>query len=114
VAERFSLDPEDARRAAESIRAAGEELLAAHRQLLEELASLHGCWGDDELGRAFEKSYVSNAETTKENTGILATNVVNVGNYVIDMVKEFTQTDAEYAQRIDKLLADDVESWTEA
>jgi hypothetical protein len=114
VAERFSLDPEDAMRAGESIRAAGEELLAAHRQLLGTLTDLDGCWGDDELGSSFEKSYVPAADITKDNTEILATNEVNVGEYVIDMVKVFEQTDDENAENIDKSVADDVESWTEA
>jgi hypothetical protein len=112
VADRFELDEEAAREAADRAQSAGERLLDAHRALVTVLDELHGCWGDDDVGKAFSNEYVGLADATRANTGVLGTNLSDVGDFVDSAVSDFTRTDEENARAVDGAYADNVKSWT--
>jgi hypothetical protein len=112
VADRFELDENGAVEAGERARSAGQALLAAHRKLVAVLDDHDGCWGDDDLGRAFANKYVQVADGTRENTEVLATNLVDTGTYIVNAARKLADVDEDNARRIDGLVADNVESWT--
>jgi len=112
VAERFSLDPDGAKAAGKLLRESGERLLAAHADLVGVLTELDGCWGDDSIGKSFAKNYVPSGESVRDNTEILADNVAAAGQYVGELVDGFLQVDADGAERLDDVLADDIEEWS--
>jgi hypothetical protein len=112
VADRFELDENAAVAAGRRARTAGLRLREAHRELVAVLDDHDGCWGDDDIGKAFANKYVQTADGTRENTKILATNLVDTGDYIVDAAREFAGVDEDNARRFDRILADNVESWT--
>jgi hypothetical protein len=113
VADRFELDESDAHAAGNRAETAGERLLAAHRELVAVLNDREGCWGDDDIGKAFAKNYVGMADGTRENTEILGTNLSDVGEGIRVIASDLADVDEDNARRIDEAYADNVESWTE-
>ncbi|WP_143517406.1 hypothetical protein [Pseudonocardia sp. MH-G8] len=112
MADRFELDENDAVAAGERAQTAGRRLLDAHRDLVTVLNDREGCWGDDDIGKAFANKYVQVADGTRENTNVLATNFSDAGTYIVDVAGELADVDEGNARRIDGLYADNVESWT--
>lgn len=113
VADRFELDEDEAIRAGERAESAGDRLKKAHGNLDSLLSARHGCWGTDDIGKAFEKSYLEYADPLRKNTGPLGENFSGVGEFTTGMAQEFRKVDDDNADQIDGLYADDVESWTE-
>lgn len=115
MADRFFLDPDAAHAAFARLRTAGEQLLAEHRSLTTILESRHGCWGDDDIGRAFAKNYVDFAAATRTNTELLGENAVAVADYGDGMTDDLVGVDADNARQIadaDDHYADNVRSWS--
>jgi hypothetical protein len=113
VADRFELDESDARAAGKRAQNAGERLLAAHRELVAVLDDREGCWGDDEIGKAFANKYVGMADGTRTNTEILGSNLVNTGEGIGVIAAGLADVDEDNARRIDRAYAEDVEGWSE-
>jgi hypothetical protein len=114
VAERFELDEDAAKDAGDRAGSAGQRLRDAHRELVAVLDDRDGCWGDDDIGKAFANSYVEFADGTRDNTKMIATNLADTGKYVVSVVDEFVDADADNAREIDRVYADDIEGWTES
>jgi hypothetical protein len=112
VPDRFELDEKAAEDAGHRAQEAGQRLREAHRALVAVLDDHDGCWGDDDVGKAFANKYVQKADATRENTKILATNLADTGDYIVDVAREFADVDEDNARRIDGIYADNVESWT--
>jgi hypothetical protein len=112
VAERFELDEDGARAAGQRAQSASERLLEAHHALVAVLEDREGCWGNDDIGRAFATNYVGLADGTRDNTEVLATNFGAAGEYIVDVAGEFADVDEQNAHEIDAVIADDVKNWT--
>ncbi len=110
--DRFELDENEAVDAGHRAQKAGQRLREAHRALVAVLDDHDGCWGDDDIGKAFANKYVQVADGTRENTNVLATNFSDAGAYIVDVAGELADVDEGNARRIDGLYADNVESWT--
>jgi hypothetical protein len=111
VVDRFELDEDAALDAGERAMSAGERLLEAHRALVAVLEENDGCWGDDDIGKAFANKYVNLADVTRANTEILAVNLAGVGDFINSAVADFKATDEDNARAVDEVYADNVESW---
>ena len=112
MADRFELDESEAVDTGERAQDAGRRLLDAHRDLVAVLDDHEGCWGDDDIGKAFANKYVEIADGTRENTSVLAANFSDAGTYIVDVAGELADVDEDNARRIDGIYADNVESWT--
>ncbi|WP_156819575.1 hypothetical protein [Pseudonocardia sp. HH130630-07] len=113
MADRFELAESDAVRAGERAESAGERLQRAHGNLASVLDARNGCWGTDQIGKAFEKAYVEYADPLRENSKSLGENFSGVGTATTDMARELADVDEDNAKRFDGLYADDIESWSE-
>ena len=78
----FSLEPGEFVGEAPVFGGAGDELAAALRRLRATLDSEGRCWGTDEPGREFEKTYHPDANQTVNNLGSLAEMLRHTGSLV--------------------------------
>ncbi|WP_224390432.1 WXG100 family type VII secretion target [Pseudonocardia sp. ICBG1293] len=113
MADRFEIDEDEAIRAGERAGSAGDRLQKAHRNLASLLEARHGCWGTDDVGKAFDNSYSKYADPLRVNTEPLGENFSGVGEFTVNMAREFRKVDEDNADRIDGVYADNIEAWTE-
>ncbi|SDY07082.1 hypothetical protein SAMN05421504_104411 [Amycolatopsis xylanica] len=102
MAEEFFLDPDGVGQATRDLKASGRRLSGAFTKLTETLDRHDGCWGDDDIGKGFEKSY--RQPSTEARTGIKDTvdGILGVCDEVDKSVEIFESVDQENAERIDK------------
>lgn len=101
MAEEFYLDPDLYRQATRQLEEAGKKLEAAQKRLAGTLDQYEGCWGDDEIGKAFQKGYYDNAEKLVDGLGKAATGLVESASVARQNAEDFMKLDQDEAQRID-------------
>ena len=62
----FEVDPTALRSASPKFSAAGDKLQTAWETLRGVLDANHGCWGGDEAGKEFEKTYLPIADKARQ------------------------------------------------
>lgn len=102
MAEKFRLDPEGLDAANGAFGVVGSKFSGAFDTLTGILDAHHGCWGTDDIGKAFETNYV---QPSGEVIGY-AKDAVGGFTDLHDGVKEsrdtFTSVDQDNAEKIDK------------
>lgn len=89
----FSLEPDEFAGQAPVFGDAGDELAAAIRRLQASIDGEGRCWGDDEPGRAFEKTYRPDAERTVQNVQNLTSILRATGALVHNSANQFDHRD---------------------
>lgn len=101
MAENFRLDPQALSTANGEFKIVGDNLGDAFTVLTGVLDDHDGCWGDDDIGKAFEKNY---KEPAKEVRGYAGDAIEGMGelNEGVDESREtFEGVDYENAKKID-------------
>jgi uncharacterized protein YukE len=101
MAEDFYLDPDKLAQATGALRYANEELSSQLAKLTGVLQQHDGCWGTDDIGKAFAKKYVQPSHDAQ--AGITATTGgVDATVRNLDSAStQFQGLDEESAQRLD-------------
>ncbi|WP_280363483.1 WXG100 family type VII secretion target [Nocardia wallacei] len=89
----FSLEPDEFSGQAPVFGDASDELAAAIRRLQTAIDGEGRCWGDDEPGRAFEKTYQPDAERTVQNVQNLTSILRVTGALINNSANHFDHQD---------------------
>ncbi|MCX2731503.1 WXG100 family type VII secretion target [Saccharopolyspora sp. NFXS83] len=100
MAEDFYLDPDGMHDVNQRIKTAHDELATAFDELTSELAELHGCWGTDDVGKAFEKNYDEPAKNIDEGSKGILEGVDELTVSLDDAVETFVEQDAQNSDNI--------------
>lgn len=101
MADNFYLDPEGMSRATGKLRDLGNRLEGSFKKLEGVLDQHDGCWGGDDIGKAFEKNYVPAATEARKGAGDAAHAIVQTSDDADKSSKVFQSVDEKEAQRID-------------
>ncbi|RSN04059.1 hypothetical protein DMC63_39950 [Streptomyces sp. WAC 05977] len=99
--ETFRLDPEGASAAAARLGALGEMLQNSLRVLEGTLDDHHGCWGKDDIGKAFANNYVPPSDEARQGARAAAEGTVQLEDGIKKSVEVLKDLDQASAARID-------------
>jgi len=74
----FEVDPTALRSVSPKFSATGDKLETAWETLRGVLDANHGCWGGDEAGKEFEKTYVPIADQARQAFPVLAEGIGSI------------------------------------
>ena len=100
MAKDFYLDPERLEAANSKIRAAHGGLESAFQDLTGILDDHHGCWGDDDIGKAFEKNYTEPEKSIREASKVLIEGVDGTADQIATNVRDFQELDQQNANNV--------------
>jgi hypothetical protein len=106
MAESFRLDPSGLTSANEEFLGTGNSLGEAFDNLILVLDDHHNCWGDDDIGKAFAKNYVTPAEEVRTASKECVTGMHELYDGVTESVETFESVDEESAIEIDKSVTE--------
>ena len=92
---RFEVDPAGLRAAAPDVGATAGRLGDAVAELRARLAGLHGCWGDDEPGRAFGSNYEPQAGELLSHLDLLVEALGKVPDGLEEMAANYAQAESD-------------------
>ncbi|GAA2495048.1 hypothetical protein [Winogradskya humida] len=97
------LDPTLAGGAGRDLASAGEHLSELRSGPGAELAAMSGAhpWGNDDMGRAFERNYRPAEDQFLQAWAALGSHVAGLGDAVIQAVREVTETDLHASVRVE-------------
>lgn len=101
MAEDFYLDEDGMRGVTGGMRFSGEEMKSAFTDLENGLAPFVGCWGNDEIGKAFEKNYWPNASMMLDGYRPAGDDMVKGADVTMDNVTYFASLDEDNAKWLD-------------
>jgi hypothetical protein len=101
VSDEFYLDLPEFRRVTKSMGEVGAHLEFAYRQLVDVLDHYKGCWGDDEIGKGFQKSYYKRSEATRKNADEAGGGLVIGADYYGRKAEMMYELDEEAARKLD-------------
>ncbi|MGW4132283.1 WXG100 family type VII secretion target [Amycolatopsis japonica] len=108
MAENLRLDPDALERVASNLKGAGERFSEAVADLRSGLAGTEGCWGDDEIGKSFDKKYRDPAEQSQCSAGELEEVAAGLPVVLRDVAEALLKVDQDSARILDHTLADDL------
>ncbi|GHF44857.1 uncharacterized protein YukE [Amycolatopsis bartoniae] len=101
MAENFRLDPAALEEATRRLGSLGDRITTAYHELAGVLDEHDGCWGEDDIGKAFAQNYVPNAKQVREGAEQAGPGVIELRNDIDDASKTFQSVDEDEARRID-------------
>lgn len=101
----FEVEPAALRGAAGCLDAEAEALAGLAAAADGHLASLHGCWGDDEVGRRFAARYEPAATTVLGNLHALATGLARLATALDAVAAAYERSDALIADAESRAVA---------
>jgi hypothetical protein len=101
MTENFRLVPEQATAAANDLNDLGERLRRSFGTLIGVLDEHDGCWGEDDIGKAFEQNYVPHAKQARESARQAIAGIVDLAASTKQNIDIFQDLDYESARRID-------------
>jgi hypothetical protein len=102
MAESFRLDPSGLETANSEFLGTGNTLGDAYDNLILVLDDHHGCWGDDDIGKAFAKNYVTSADEVRTAAKECVDGMHELHEGVTESLETFQSVDEESAIEIDK------------
>ncbi|MCG8916456.1 ESX-1 secretion-associated protein [Actinokineospora sp. PR83] len=102
MAEEFRLDPDGVAAGTKRLKTAGGRLNTAVTALNVVLDDHDGCWGTDDIGKAFEQKYVQPATDVRKYGADAGTGIVTTGENLDSASTTFQSVDHEHASRIDR------------
>ncbi|MFC5291147.1 hypothetical protein ACFPM7_29200 [Actinokineospora guangxiensis] len=101
MAKDFYLDGQEFGVVTGDLRRTGSNLGDDQARLTTTLSQYTGCWGDDEIGKAFETNYWGNSEKVRLGSGTAAEGIVNTADSAKKTGEVLTSVDEETARRLD-------------
>ena len=102
MADDFYLDPDGMRDANQRIKTAHDEMSAAFDELNAELTELYGCWGNDDVGKAFGENYKEPAKNINEGSQGILDGVHELTGSLDEAVDEFVEVDEQNRRNVEK------------
>lgn len=99
MVDKTSIDVEGTRAVVQRIQQLGLSFEQAAATMKDAASRYDGCWGNDEFGAAFAKSYGPNSKETLNNLASFAKNIGLAGEGVGKAVDVLVQTDKSNADR---------------
>lgn len=99
MADRTSIDIAGTQAVIQQLKQLGMSFEQAAATMKDAAARYDGCWGRDEFGEAFAKSYVPNSKQTLDNVSTLANNLGLTADAVTKAVDHLVETDKANADR---------------
>lgn len=99
MANRTSIDIAGTQAVIQQLKQLGMSFEQAAATMKDAAARYDGCWGNDEFGQAFAKSYVPSAPKSIEYVSTLANNLGLTADAVSKAVDHLVQTDKANADR---------------
>lgn len=99
MADKTSIDVEGTRAVIQRLQQLGLSFEQAAATMKDAASRYDGCWGNDEFGEAFAKSYVPNASQTLEYVATFANNIGLTADAVTKAVDALVKTDQANADR---------------
>lgn len=99
MADKTSIDVEGTRAVVQRLQQLGLSFEQAAATMKNAASRYDGCWGNDEFGAAFAKSYVENSQGTLKNLATFANNIGLTGEAVTKAVDVLVKTDKANADR---------------
>jgi hypothetical protein len=99
MADRTSIDIAGTQAVIQQLKQLGMSFEQAASTMKDAAARYDGCWGNDEFGEAFAKSYAPNAAKSIEYVSTLANNLGLTADAVTKAVDHLVQTDKANADR---------------
>jgi hypothetical protein len=106
MGEHFRLDPDGLDAANREFLSTGEAFGSAFDDLVAVLDDHHGCWGDDDIGKAFAKNYVTSAEEVRTASKEAVDGIYELHEGVDESSTTFQGVDEESAIQIDNSVND--------
>jgi hypothetical protein len=106
MAENFRLDPHALSTANGDFKVVGDTLGDAFHVLTGVLDDHDGCWGSDDIGKAFEKNYKEPAKEVRGYAGDAIEGMVDLHEGVDESKETFESVDYENAKKIDASVTD--------
>ncbi|ALG10355.1 hypothetical protein [Kibdelosporangium phytohabitans] len=101
MADDFFLDLDKFRAFSRSLGDAGFDLQDAHQKLAGVLDQYKGCWGDDEIGKGFQKNYYGDSESLQKGAGAAGTGIVETARGSLKAAKNLAELDEDAARKLD-------------
>ncbi|WP_156753225.1 WXG100 family type VII secretion target [Actinokineospora pegani] len=102
MAEEFRLDPDGLAAGTRKLDAAGTRLTSAVAALNVVLDDHDGCWGTDDIGKAFATNYVQPATDVRTYGADAGTGLVLTAEGLDEASEVFQSVDHDHAARIDR------------
>lgn len=106
MGESFRLDPEGLDNANAELLVVGNALGTAFDNLVLVLDDHHGCWGDDDIGKAFAKNYVDPATEVRDGAEGAVEGIHELHEGVEESSTTFQSVDEESAIQIDRSVTE--------
>jgi hypothetical protein len=106
MGEKFRLDPESLDSANSEFHIVGETFGRAFDTLAGVLDDHHGCWGTDDIGKAFDKNYTASATEVRGYSKDAVTGMGELYEGVGESSETFQGVDYENAVKIDDAVDD--------
>lgn len=106
MGEQFRLDPEGLADANAELLVTGNTLGRAYDSLVLVLDDHHGCWGDDDIGKAFAKNYVDPATEVRDGAKGSVDGIRELHDGVDESSTTFQSVDEESAIQIDSSVTE--------
>lgn len=106
MGESFRLDPDGLATANDDLRVVGETFGTAYDNLIAVLDDHHGCWGDDDIGKAFAKNYVTPADEVKGAAKECVAGFHDLHDGVAESSETFQSVDHDSAVQIDNSVTE--------
>jgi hypothetical protein len=107
MAENFYLDEPALDGVADGVLVTGTNFTTAHTKLNDTLLATQGCWGDDDIGKAFEGNYWENAEKVRTGTEGAGEGLVGTSKNMKKSAANLASVDEETAKRLDSQIEEE-------
>jgi hypothetical protein len=107
MAEDFYLDEDGVVHFAKGLKRTGNRLTDSYEELTNTLTGYVGCWGDDEIGKGFEKNYWDNSQELIEGMKGGGEGLVDSANGAKKSAHYFADLDLHTAKWLDSQKPDD-------
>lgn len=102
MADNFFLDGTEFEGVTDDLRSTGSDLKADQLLLSNTLVRYNGCWGDDEIGKAFEKNYWGNAEEIRLGTATAGDGIIGTADGAKQSAENLLSVDEATAKWMDE------------
>lgn len=107
MAEDFYLDEDGVVHFAKGLKRTGNRLTDSYDELTNTLTDYVGCWGDDEIGKGFEKNYWDNSQELIDGMKDGGEGLVDSANGAKKSAHYFADLDLRTAKWLDSQKPDD-------
>jgi hypothetical protein len=107
MADNFYLDEPAFDGVTDDMLVTGSNLTTAHGKLNRVLLATQGCWGDDDIGKAFEGKYWENAEKVRTGMDGAGEGIVETSKSARKTARDLSSVDEQTAKWLDSQIEEE-------